>query len=130
MKRNNRIGGIIPNGVSLEKHESDTVVFFTNLGYTIELIPPSLTPDSKTPDFLMDGQEWEMKSPTGKSKNTVERSFRKAAKQSANIIIDLRRLSMDQEKVLESCEKLFNASNRVRKMKIITKGDLLKEYNK
>lgn len=78
----------------------------------------------------MDGQEWEMKSPTGKSKNTVERSFRKAAKQSANIIIDLRRLSMDQEKVLESCEKLFNASNRVRKMKIITKGDLLKEYNK
>ena len=49
-----KIGKITPNGVSLEKHENDTVVFFTNLGYNIELIPPSNTPKAKTPDFMMD----------------------------------------------------------------------------
>lgn len=32
-----KIGKIIPNGVSLEKHENDTVVYFTDLGYDIEL---------------------------------------------------------------------------------------------
>lgn len=39
MKRQTKQGRIIPNGVSLERHENDTIVFFTNLGYTIELIP-------------------------------------------------------------------------------------------
>jgi hypothetical protein len=34
-------GKIIPNGVSLERHESETVVFFTELGYEVELIPPA-----------------------------------------------------------------------------------------
>ena len=51
-----KIGKIIPNGVSLEKHENDTVIFFTNLGFNIELIPPSNTPKAKTPDFIMDGK--------------------------------------------------------------------------
>ena len=55
-----KFGKIIPNGVSLEKHENNTVVFFTNLGHNVELIPPSNTPKAKTPDFMMDGQAWEM----------------------------------------------------------------------
>ena len=44
-----QIGKITPNGVSLEKHENDTVVFFTNLDHNIELIPPSNTPKAKIP---------------------------------------------------------------------------------
>lgn len=129
MKHNCKVGRIIPNGVSLEKHENDTVVYFTNMGYTVELIPPVLTPNSKTPDFMMAGQAWEMKSPSGNSKNTIERSFRKAAKQSENIVLDLRRVKLDTDKALEICEKLFNASRRVRKMKVIT-GKELKEFSK
>lgn len=130
MKGSCKKGRIIPNGVSLEKHENDTVVFFTNLGCIVELIPPVLTPNSKTPDFMMDGQAWEMKSPSGNSKNTIERSFRKAARQSENIVLDLRRIKIDTNKALEICEKLFNASRRVRRMRVITGKQELKEFSK
>ena len=34
-------GKIIPNGVVLETHEMATVVFLTEKGYNIELIPKS-----------------------------------------------------------------------------------------
>lgn len=56
-------GKITPNGVSLEKHENDTVVFFTELGYDIELVPPSTLSGNKKPDFIMGGVFWEVKSP-------------------------------------------------------------------
>ena len=123
-------GKIIPNGVSLEKHENNTIVFFTNLGYTVELIPPVLTPNSKTPDLMMLGQPWEMKNPLSNSKNAIERSFKKAAQQSENIILDLRRTTAKSTEAIKIYEKLFNGSKRVRKMKIITKNQELKEYNK
>lgn len=129
-KQNHKKGRIIPNGVSLEKHENDTVVFFTNLGYTIELIPPVLTPNSKTPDLIMLGQSWEMKSPLSGSKNALERSFKKAARQSENIILDLRRTTANSIEALKICEKLFDSSKRIRKMKVITKNQKLKEYSK
>ena len=125
-----KIGKIIPNGVSLEKHENETVVFFTNLGFNIELIPPSNIPKTKTPDFIMDGKAWEMKSPHGKSHSTIEHSFRHAATQSENIILDLRRnkISTDQAKTV--IKKLFNASRRVHNLKVITKEQALLDFKK
>lgn len=125
-----KIGKIIPNGVSLEKHENDTVVFFTNLGYNIELIPPSNSPKAKTPDFMMNGKAWEMKSPQGKSRVTVEHAFKRAAKQSENIIIDLRRTKIPTDQSKTSLEKLFKASRRIRNLKIITVENQLIDFKK
>ena len=125
-----KIGKITPNGVSLEKHENDTVVFFTNLGRDIELIQPSNTPKAKTPDFMMDGKAWEMKSPQGKSRVTVEHAFKRAAKQSENIIIDLRRTKIPTDQTKTALEKLFGSSRRVRNLKIITREQQLLDFKK
>ena len=125
-----KIGKITPNGVSLEKHENDTVVFFTNLGYNIELLPPSNTPKAKTPDFMMDGKAWEMKSPQGKSRVTVEHAFKRAAKQSENIIIDLRRTKIPTDQAKTALEKLFGSSRRVRNLKVITREQQLLDFKK
>ena len=128
--RPNRKGKITPNGVSLEKHENETVVFFTELGYDIELIPPSNSPKSKTPDFIMSGVAWEMKAPQGKSKTSLEHIFKKATKQSENIIIDLSHSSMKEEIAIKEIEKRFNQTSSCRKLKIITKSHKLLEYKK
>lgn len=125
-----KIGKITPNGVSLEKHENDTVVFFTNLGHNIELIPPSNTPKAKTPDFMMDSKAWEMKSPQGKSRVTVEHAFKRAAKQSENIIIDLRRTKMPTDQTKTALERLFKTSRRVRNLKVITREQQLLDFKK
>lgn len=128
--RTKKRGKITPNGVSLEKHENETVVFFTELGYDVELIPPSNSPKSKTPDFMMSGVAWEMKSPQGKSKTSLEHIVKKATKQSENIIIDLSHSKMKEEDAIKEIEKCFNVSNSCRKLKIITKSHNLLEYKK
>lgn len=126
-----KIGKIVPHGVSLEKHENDTVVFFTNLGKTVELIPPSNTPCNRRPDFVMDGLEWEMKSPTGSSSRmTVERILHKAAKQSENIVIDLRRVRLSDEQSLRCLEKQFKLSRRIRRLLVITKQEEVVDFRK
>lgn len=123
-------GKITPNGVSLEKHENETIVFFTELGYDIELIPPSNSPKAKTPDFMMNGVAWEMKSPQGKSKSSLEHIFKKAIKQSENIIIDLSHSKMKEEIALKEIERRFDQTSSCRKLKVITKNHRLLEYKK
>ena len=70
-----------------EKHELETARFFAQRGHDIEFIPPNNSPNIHTPDIKMDGVEWEIKSPVGKSKRTIEQSFRKAVMQSRYITI-------------------------------------------
>lgn len=127
-----RIGKIIPHGVSLEKHEMDTVVFFTNRGKSIELIPPSNTPRMRRPDFVMDGVEWEMKSPERATQTVVERAFDKALRQShgGNVVMDLRRAKGEEEKVIEHLRKCFVSSKRAKRLMIITKKQRLIDLRK
>lgn len=40
----------------------------------------------KTPDFVIKGVTWELKSPTGKGKNNIERQLQTGLKQSKNIV--------------------------------------------
>ena len=51
-----------------EKHEFDTAKYFAAMGKNIKFIKPSTIEGSHTPDILMDGFEWEIKSPQGNSK--------------------------------------------------------------
>ena len=125
-----RKGKIVSNGVSLEKHEKDTVAFLINLGYDIELISPSNIPKAKTPDFLMNGKAWEMKSPQGDSYTTVEHAFKRAAKQSENIIIDLRRMKIHTRQAKILIKKLLETSKRVHNIKIITKEQEILDFKK
>ena len=67
-------GIITPNGVVLQEHESATVVFLTDLGYDIELIPRSQTEGVHKPDIIMDGLMWEMKAPKGDGKWVITKS--------------------------------------------------------
>lgn len=50
-------GKITTNGVVLETHENVTVVFLTQQGYDIELIPPSNIKGVKTADIKMNNKK-------------------------------------------------------------------------
>jgi len=117
-----RRGKITPNGVSLEKHENDTIVFFTELGFDIELVPPSKTRGSKKADFIMDELEWEMKSPQSNGARTIEHAVRSASKQSENIIIDLRRSKLDTERAMTQIRFHTSKRTNIKKLIVITKN--------
>jgi hypothetical protein len=60
-------GKITPNGVVLHTYENATVVFLTEQGFNVELLPPIQLKGARTPDIRMHKLEWEIKCPTGKS---------------------------------------------------------------
>lgn len=123
-------GKIIPNGVSLEKHEYDTVLFFTELGYDVELLPRSNRAGEHTADIRMGRLIWEMKAPKGEGASLMKNTLQKAVRQSENIIIDLRRVKRHQSKCLAEIRREFRKSRSIKRIKIITRGNILLELNK
>lgn len=123
-------GKITPNGVVLETHENATVVYMTEQGYDVELIPPAQRKGARTPDIRMNSLEWEMKTPRSNGKYTIEHAFRSALKQSPNIIFDIRWSKLPQKKCVFEIERRFNDFDKVKRVLIITKSKKLLEFSK
>lgn len=66
----------------------------------------------KTPDLIVGDQSWELKSPTGNGKNTIHNTFATSRKQSKNIIVDLRRCSMHEQKAFARIRDVYNKRRR------------------
>lgn len=81
-----------------QKHEVEVAwILARYFNCIVEFLQPSSGYKVKTPDIVMQGIMWEIKSPTGSSKkNTIEYQF-KGFKQSRNLIIDGRRTKLKDE---------------------------------
>ena len=123
-------GKITPNGVILKPHEYATVVFHTDLGLDVELIPKSNTQGVHTADIRLNKLLWEMKAPKGQGKYLIQNTLHRAAHQSENVIIDLRRIKIHQTKCLREIEKEFTLSKSLKRIKIITKTGKLVDFTK
>ena len=108
-----------------ERHELDTARFFSSLGKDIEFIRPSNIPGVYSPDIIMDGVEWEIKSPKGKGKRTIEKSYHKASLQAKNIIFDLRRINLPDRKCVAQLKKEFSDKHTNRLLIIKHNGELI-----
>lgn len=123
-------GRITANGVLLLQHEMSTVVFLTQQGFDVALIPPQRRKGAHTPDIHMQGLDWEMKRPKGQSAHTIKRAFKTASRQSVNIIFDLRSSKMPDEVNLPKLEKEFADLRSVRRLIIITKDGTIIDKTK
>lgn len=84
------------------------------------------TDNGKAPDLDIDGVIWEIKSPKGGSKNTMENNIREATKQSKNIIIDLSRCKFTNEVALVRIKGyLKNAKRHIPNVLVIKKGNIV-----
>ena len=123
-------GKITPNGVSLEKHEYATVLLLTEMGYDVELVPRSNREGEHTPDIIIDNVKWEMKSPTGETRNTIKNIIQSALRQSVNIILDLRRIKRPMEKCLRDIDREFTHNKRIKRLLVITKSKKVLDFSK
>ena len=123
-------GILIQNKVHLLDHEWSTIKFFLENGRDIELIPPIQVEKCRTPDFVMDGQVWEMKSPTGGGKHTIKHNIQNAKEQSRNVVLDLRRCKLTDERAISEADHHFTLSKRLRKLIIITKSEEMLDRSK
>jgi len=88
---------IIPGGLPIppEKHELDAAyVLARHYQTTVEFLVPVDDYKRKSADIVMLDILWEIKSPIGDSKSTIRNQFRRASRQSKNIVIDLRRTKL------------------------------------
>ena len=122
-------GKLIQNKVHLQEHEWNTVKLFLEMGYDISLIPPIEGKRVNTPDMDMSGVIWEMKSPEGKSRNTIKHTFQNAGKQSGNLIIDLQRCKLMDEEALKDIQYHFNISKRIKRLKVVTKDKKILDFS-
>lgn len=77
---------------------------------------------NKTPDLKINREAWELKSPKGSSKRTIDNILRTASKQSSNIMIYLGRCKMSERSVISKVNHYLDFNpHRVRKIRIITK---------
>jgi hypothetical protein len=82
-----------------------------------------LRPETKkTPDIDVNGIKWEIKSPKGNGKKTIDNNLRAAHKQSRNVVLDLRRAKLHQNKAIARIDYYLSAgSHKIQHLKIITK---------
>lgn len=123
-------GKITPNGVVLQTHENAAVVFLTDQGYDVELLPPLQRKGARTPDIRMNGLDWEIKCPVGRSANTIKRAFKTALRQSKNIIFDLRKSKMSDRTNIMKLEKEFTDIKSVKRLLVITKSRKILDFRK
>lgn len=113
-----------------EKHEFETAKFFAEREKDIVFIKPSSIPNTRRPDILMDGLEWEIKCPEGNSRRTLETHIRKAVTQSHYIIIDLRWIKLPEKMCLAQLELHFKTKPSIKKLWAITKNHELIKFSK
>ncbi len=76
---------------------------------------------NRTPDIEANGVRWEIKSPMGNGKKTIDNNFRMARKQSRNIVIDLRRIKMHQSKANARIRFFLSTPHRFKRVIVISK---------
>lgn len=123
-------GKLTGNGVRLYAHEWLTVEYFLERGEDVELIEPSYRIGGKNADFIMRMLVWEAKYPTSNNCKTLIVTLRRATKQSANIVVDLRRVKGGDLQMRRELKKFFDEVSRVRNLLVITKKGVLIEYKK
>lgn len=93
----------------------------------VEFIPRS---NHKTPDFLIAGIRWELKSPTGTGKRNIERQLQTGIKQSKNIIFDARRSKMHIIKIKNSLNYQFYLAKSIKRIILIDKARKVTELKR
>jgi hypothetical protein len=77
----------------------------------------------KTPDLKVKGTKWELKSPLGNGKKTIENNMRAARKQSKHLVLDFSRMKLHQAKAISNINYYLknSGSNQFKRVVVITK---------
>ena len=113
-----------------EPHEVDAALILArHFRCTVEFLIP--VDDYKRPsaDIVMLGVVWEMKSPIGASKATIENQFRRASKQSRQLIIDTRRTTLGDKEIEKAIIRETKKHSSIKKVILIDKYEKVVEMS-
>jgi hypothetical protein len=116
---------IIPDSIKPKPEDHELAVAWILAKHYIcivEFLQPVAGYKTKTPDIVMNGIMWEIKSPTGNSKkSTVEYQF-KGLKQSRNLVLDGRRTKLSDTFIKAQTQQEIARHTRVGRIILIAKS--------
>lgn len=102
-------------------HEASAIQLLKASGRSVTRIPRSREPGERTADIVVDGEIYEMKSPTASSTRALERNVRRALHQAQRVVIDGRRMSkMSNQKLEHELTKMAGQIRSLRALLLIT----------
>lgn len=117
-KMSYRSGIFTPPGRKVWPHEDRVAKILAMAGHNVEFL---LENGQKNPDILLDGIEFEIKSPKTVSTNTLEHLLKKGLRQCPNLIIDTSRTKMRDDKMRSFLVAQMRRTKQIKKMLMITK---------
>ena len=83
---------------------------------------------AKTADLRIKNTVWEIKSPIGDGKRTMQNNLRAADDQSPNVIINLARCKMNSIKAVSRIRYELGKANKIKRLLVVYKnGDVVKK---
>lgn len=116
---------IIQYGALVYPHEKRVAFLLAKTGHDVTFLPVGV---DKSPDILFRGRKWEIKSPTGSKRRTLENNIRTALKQSSNVIIDLSRIKVPEDTCLRYIEDRKRRLGKKSSFMVITKDKTILYY--
>lgn len=102
-------------------------------GKSVKFVPQVLYPQGiQTPDYLIDGERFDLKSPTGNGKELLYNMIAKKKKQSPNFIFDITNCPLSDEDIKMQIQSIY-ASQHTKFVKIIViikDKEILSVYNR
>lgn len=96
-----------------EREKEVATVLGKIYGGQINLVPVVLNPQGiKTPDYIVNGQRFDLKEIFGNGKNTLDTAVSKKKKQSNNFIFDITQTKMSKDEAIRQIEKIYMSGNR------------------
>lgn len=118
VKKSRRCGVFVPLGRRVWPHETRAARILAMAGHNVEFL---LENSQKSPDILLDGVEYEIKSPKTISSNTLEHLLKKGLRQCPHLIIDTSRTKMRDDKMRSFLVAQMKKTKQVKKMLLVTK---------
>ncbi len=104
-----------------------------HLDEPVYLVPRVLSPKGiSTPDYLIGKERYDLKSPTGKGKNTLFDMVSKKKKQADNFIFDISKCPLSQEEVKRQIENIYRSRHTVfvKNIIIVKDGRIIDTYHR
>jgi hypothetical protein len=91
-----------------ERHIAE--ILKEQIGANIQMMPRVVKPEGiSTPDFMIDGEKYDLKVPIGKSDNVLYNMVNKKKQQAPNFVFDISNCPLDEENLIEQASKLFES---------------------
>ena len=99
----------------------------------VNLIPVVLNPTGvKTPDYIINGQKYDLKEIFGDSSKTLYNALKKKSKQADNFIFDITESEIKEEEAMEQIELIYKSMHRtwVQEIVLIKNNKVIKKYKR